>query len=241
MSTYFENLRELVPIRVSTGQAIHAIVDPKSRRVAAFTNFALTPRVVRDNLPAFEFEIHYNIQKILLTSGGEMFRPRIKSRENSPWAFGVADGSVYDAEGVPLAQDLMDKYELVAAQSASVDFLIKVINTKRREYNNISIFRQDSVYGQKTKEAIRVRADYNHDRKTPLEFVPFISAYADLVGLTLIQAADKIFEKSISDRYHLVDTETERMKMTRSIFACTSYEELKQLMHEYATDNEGIF
>lgn len=241
MSVYFENFRELVPLRVATGQAIHAIVDPATHRVVSFTNFSLVPRLIKENLPDFNFNIQYNVQKILLTSGGEVFRPRMKSRENTPWAFGIKDGSIYDADGVALSQDIINKYQMLAAQTASLDFLIRVVNAKRREYNNISIFGQDRIYSQKLGEAVRVRIADQRNEETPPETVPFVKAYAELTGMTLLDAAGKIIEKGNGEKTHLVESEEERMVMSKKIISTQSYEELKELMQEFADKNEGLF
>lgn len=241
MSVYFENFRELVPLRVSTGQAIHAIIDPSNHRVVTFTNFSLTPRIVMENLVDSNYEIKFNIQKILLTSGGEVFRPRMKAREVTPWAFGVKDEMLYDADSVPLTQELLNKYILVGAQAASVDFLIRVVNAKRREYNNISIFGQDRIYAQKLREAVRVRADHELGKVTPADNVPFVKAYAEVTGIGMVEAALKIIDKGLEEKNHLVDSETERMSMSKKVFSVDTYEELKELMQEFADTNEGLF
>jgi hypothetical protein len=239
MSVYFENFRELVPLRVATGQAIHAIVDPVTHRVASFTNFSLVPRLIKENLP--EYDIQYNVQKILLTSGGEVFRPRMKAREFSPWAFGIKDGSIYDADGVPLSQDLVDKYQMVAAQTASLDFLIRVVNAKRREYNNISIFGQDRIYTQKLREAVHVRYHASIGEGWKEHFLPYLKSYAELEGIDMLTAANRVFDKSLEEKTHLIESENDRMGMSKLIFTATTYEQLKEIMQEFADKNEGLF
>jgi hypothetical protein len=241
MSVYFENFRELVPLRVSTGQAIHAIVDRSNQRVVTFTNFSLTPRIVMENLVDSNYEIKFNIQKILLTSGGEVFRPRMKARETTPWAFGIKEETLYDADSVPLTQELLNKYILVGAQAASVDFLIRVVNAKRREYNNISIFGQDRIYAQKLREANRVKAESETGKETDPEIVPFVAAFAELTNKSLLEAAEIVISKGTEEKAHLVESENERMVMSKKIFSVTTYEELKELMQEFADTNEGLF
>jgi hypothetical protein len=240
MSIYFENFRELVPLRVATGQPIHAIVDPTTRRVVSFTNFSLVPRIIKENLPDFEFDIHYNVQKVLLTSG-DVFRPRIKARENTPWAFGIHDGSIYDADGVPLSQEFINKYQMIAAQAASLDFVIRVVNAKRREFNNISIFGQDRIYTQKLREAVHVRYHASIGEGWKKDFLPYLKSYAELEGIDMLEAANRVFDKSLEEKTYLVESEEERMVMCKKIVSAQSYDELKELMQEFADKNEGLF
>lgn len=239
MSVYFENIRELIDLKTATGTPLHAIVDPKTRRVVAFTNFNLVPRILKDKTPDFDLEIFYNLQKILL-AGGDMFRPRIKARELTPWAFGIKDDAFYDADGVALTQDLINHYHFMSEKVAAFDFLFRVINTKRRDLNNVSIFGQDKIYAQKLREAVHVRYHNSIGEGFKAEFMPYLRNYAELAGISMIEAADKVFDRSLEEKDGLVESENERMIMTQRIMDTTDIEQLKQLIQEFADANEDI-
>jgi hypothetical protein len=241
MSVYFEHFRELVPLRVSTGQALHAILDPTTKRVAAFTNFSLVPRIVKENLPDSDYEIKYNVQKILLTSGGEVLRPRIKAREFTPWAFGIRDETIYDADSSPLDQETTNKFVMIGAQTAAVDFVIRVVNAKRREFNNISIFGQDRIYTQKLREAVHVRYHASIGEGWKTDFLPYLKSYAEVAGIDMLEAANRVFDKSLEEKSHLIQSENDRMIMMKNIFKAQDVDELKEMIIEFAEKNEGLF
>ena len=239
MSVYFENIRELIDLKTAIGTPLHAIVDPKTRRVVAFTNFNLVPRVLKDKTPDFDLEIHYNLQKILL-AGGDLFRPRIKAREITPWVFGIKDEAFYDADGSSLSQDLINHYHFMSEKVAALDFLFRVINAKRRELNNVSLFGQDKIYGQKLREAVHVRYHNSIGEGFKAEFMPYLRNYAELAGISMIEAADKVFDRSLEEKDSLVESENERMVLTQKIIDATTLDELKAIIQEYADANEDI-
>jgi len=240
MSVYFENIRELIDLKTATGTPLHAIVDPKTRRVVAFTNFNLVPRILKDKTPDFDLEIYYNPQKILL-AGGDMFRPRIKAREMTPWVFGIKDDVFYDADGVGLPQETLNKYHFISEKVAALDFMLRVINAKRRELNNVSIFAQDKIYAQKLREAVHVRYHNSIGEGFKADFMPYLRNYAELAGISMIEAADKVFDRSLEEKDSLVESENERMILTQKIIDATTVDELKAIIQEYADANEGLF
>lgn len=241
MSVYFESIRDLVGLRTIAGTPLHAVVDPTNRRVVAFSNFNLSPRIMKEKAVDFPYEIVYNLQKIMMTGGGEIFRPRIKARERTPWVFAIKEDTIYDADSVGLPQEKQNEYNLVSEKIAALDLLFRIINTKRRDLNNVAIFGQDKIYAQKLREAVHVRYHVSIGESFKTEFMPYLRNYAEIAGITMEEAADRVFDRSLAEKDELVVSENERMTITSQIMTTSSLDELYTLMQEYAEANEGQF
>ncbi len=241
MSVYFENIRELVELRTVVGQPLHAIYDEKTNRVVAFSNFNMTPRVLEEKTPNFPYRIAYNLQKIMMKGGGEIYRPRIKAREMTPWVFGMKDDTLYDADATPLSQEQINEYHLVAEKVAALDFLFRVVNTKRRDMANGSLFSQDKIYAQKLREAVHIRYHVSIGENFKADFMPYIRHYAEIAGITMEEAADRVFDQSLAEKDTLVVSENERMLLSKAIVKATNLDELKAIVQEYAEANEGHY
>jgi len=241
MSVYFENIRDLVGLRTIAGTPLHAVVDPTNRRVVALSNFNLSPRILQEKMPDFPYEVTYNLQKIMMTGGGEIFRPRIKARERTPWVFAIKEDTLYDADSVGLPQEKQNEYLLVAEKIAALDLLFRIINSKRRDLNNVALFGQDKIYAQKLREAVHVRYHVSIGEDYKPDFMPYLRHYAEMAGITMEEAANKVFDRSLAEKDELVISENERMSLTNQIVAATSTEELYTLMQEYAEANQGQY
>jgi hypothetical protein len=241
MSVYFENIRDLVELRTIAGTPLHAVVDPTNRRVVAFTNFNMSPRILLEKSEDFPYEIVYNLQKIMIAGGGEIFRPRIKARSRTPWVFSIKEDTLYDADSVGLPQEKQNEYLFVAEKIAALDLLFRIINTKRRDLNNGSLFGQDKIYAQKLREAVHVRYHVSIGEGFKTDFMPYLRHYAELAGITMEEAADNVFDRSLAEKDQLVVSENERMILTSKIIEATSTEELYTLMQEYAEANQGQY
>ena len=96
------------------------------------------------------------------------------------------------------------------------------------------VLMQEYVYAKKRDQALAFfNAGYPEDQAM---FYPYVLQYADLVGMSLREAADEILFKANLDDEYLAKTELLRLKYFRLIKAATKPEEIAPILESFRRD-----
>lgn len=244
----FDAVRNLIDVRFTGTHAIHGLVHKASNRIFAVSNFNISPKTVLEKSSAEfsdQFVAVFNMQKIINLN--ESLRPKFRARQGFPVSLIYQNDFIFEDNSV-IPPEIVTLAELATEKVAAVDFVARYINEMRRPYNSVALFLQQKIYAAKATEAERImkqvrRFERNVREEPPNELLlretsPYVSDFADEVGIPFFEAAKLIEDKSREESKALTHSEHERVRMYREIGTAADAETLRNYIKEFIKRND---
>lgn len=244
----FDAVRNLIDVRFTGTHAIHGLVHKASNRICAVSNFNISPKTVIEKSSAEfsdQFVAVYNMQKIINLN--ESLRPKIRARQGLPVSLIYQNDFIFEDNSV-IPPEIVTLAEFATEKVAAVDFVARYINEMRRPYNSVALFLQQKIYASKEAESKlimkQVRQYDRQAREEPpneeklKEVSPYVTDYAEMMGIPFLDAAELIENKSREENAALTHSEHERLRMYHEIGIAEDVDTLRNFVKEFIKRND---
>lgn len=155
--------------------------------------------------------------------------------KNKCWHFVRTDNGWYKNIKIESEKELHD-YILTSQKIASLDKMHNYIDHNRKQITQ-RLIGQDLVYTSKYLEAKEI-LEKQIENDEYLNY-PFVSGYAETVGISLQESAQQIKLQYEVQSCYLADSESLRIKYTNIVRKEKNIENLKEILNSFYTEGHG--
>jgi hypothetical protein len=194
----------------------HAVLAADTGRLICFTNWMQTAKAM-ETVPNTRVWYFMNAAKVIPKS--------INLNLPFEYVFDTLTGVFLKK---PLEEELLSKHLLLSEKSAVYDIIHRNIN-QERQHIRANLSGQELIYQRKVEES----KDILSGSQMNLQNHPYMCAYCEIEGIEPTMAAQRVLDKNMFSQARLVETETLRMKYTRSVRTCSDLLQLNAILDEF--------